>query len=52
MIHKLRNTPVREFIRAIEQDGFQYKKPSLESFTRKGVSNPLTPPFAKEDMSI
>lgn len=26
MIHKLRNTPVRALIRAIEQDGFQYKK--------------------------
>ena len=26
MIHKLRNTPVRELIRAIEEDGFQYKR--------------------------
>lgn len=23
MIHKLKNTPVRELIRALEQDGFQ-----------------------------
>jgi predicted RNA binding protein YcfA (HicA-like mRNA interferase family) len=26
MIHNLRNVPVRELIRALEQDGFQYKK--------------------------
>ena len=26
MIHKLKNTPVRVLIRALEQDGFQYKK--------------------------
>jgi len=26
MIHKLKNTPVRILIRALEQDGFQYKK--------------------------
>ncbi len=26
MIHKLKNTPVRELIRALEQDGFQYKR--------------------------
>ena len=26
MIHKLKNIPVRELIRALEQDGFQYKK--------------------------
>jgi len=26
MIHKLRNVPVREMIRALEQDGFQYKR--------------------------
>lgn len=26
MIHYLKNTPVRELIRALEQDGFQYKK--------------------------
>ena len=26
MINKLRNTPVRELIRALEQDGFQYKR--------------------------
>jgi predicted RNA binding protein YcfA (HicA-like mRNA interferase family) len=26
MTHKLRNTSVRELIRALEQDGFQYKR--------------------------
>jgi predicted RNA binding protein YcfA (HicA-like mRNA interferase family) len=26
MIHRLKNTSVREFIRALEQDGFQYRK--------------------------
>ena len=26
MIHKLKNTSVRELIRALEQDGFQYKR--------------------------
>ena len=26
MIHELKNTAVRELIRAIEQDGFQYKR--------------------------
>ena len=26
MIHKLKNTPVRELIRALVQDGFQYKR--------------------------
>jgi predicted RNA binding protein YcfA (HicA-like mRNA interferase family) len=26
MIHTLKNIPVREFIRALELDGFQYKK--------------------------
>jgi predicted RNA binding protein YcfA (HicA-like mRNA interferase family) len=26
MIHKLRNVPVKELIRALEQDGFQYKR--------------------------
>ncbi len=26
MIHKLKNTPVRELIRALDQDGFQYKR--------------------------
>ena len=26
MISKLRNTPVRELIRALEQDGFQYRR--------------------------
>jgi predicted RNA binding protein YcfA (HicA-like mRNA interferase family) len=26
MIHKLTNTPVRELIRALNQDGFEYKR--------------------------
>lgn len=26
MIHKLKNTPVRELIRALEQDGFLYRR--------------------------
>ncbi len=26
MIHKLKNVPVRELLRALEQDGFQYRK--------------------------
>ena len=26
MIYKLKNTPVRELIRALEQDGFQYRR--------------------------
>jgi len=26
MIYKLRNAPVRKLIRALEQDGFQYKR--------------------------
>ncbi|MCP5003963.1 MAG: addiction module toxin, HicA family [Planctomycetes bacterium] len=26
MIHILKNIPVREFIRALEKDGFQYKR--------------------------
>lgn len=26
MIYKLRNVPVRELIRALEQDGFRYKR--------------------------
>ncbi|OEU62677.1 MAG: hypothetical protein BBJ57_03080 [Desulfobacterales bacterium PC51MH44] len=26
MIHHLKNTPVRKLIRALEQDGFQYRK--------------------------
>lgn len=26
MIHKLKNTPVRELIKALEQDGFEYKR--------------------------
>lgn len=26
MVYKLKNTPVRELIRALEQDGFQYKR--------------------------
>jgi predicted RNA binding protein YcfA (HicA-like mRNA interferase family) len=26
MIRKLKNTPVRDLIRALEQDGFQYRK--------------------------
>jgi len=26
MIHRLKNTPVREFIKALEQDGFGYKR--------------------------
>jgi predicted RNA binding protein YcfA (HicA-like mRNA interferase family) len=26
MIYKLKNTPVRELIRAFEQDGFQYRR--------------------------
>jgi predicted RNA binding protein YcfA (HicA-like mRNA interferase family) len=26
MIHKLKNTPVRELIRALKHDGFQYKR--------------------------
>jgi predicted RNA binding protein YcfA (HicA-like mRNA interferase family) len=26
MIQKLKNTPVRELIRALEQDGFSYKR--------------------------
>jgi len=26
IIHKLKNTPVRKLIRALEQDGFQYKR--------------------------
>jgi predicted RNA binding protein YcfA (HicA-like mRNA interferase family) len=26
MIHKLKNTPVRELIRALEQDGFYYRR--------------------------
>ncbi|MFQ5965331.1 MAG: type II toxin-antitoxin system HicA family toxin [Candidatus Scalinduaceae bacterium] len=26
MIHRLKNTPVRELIRALEQDGFRYKR--------------------------
>ena len=26
MIHKLKNTPVRVLIKALQQDGFQYKK--------------------------
>lgn len=26
MIHRLENTPVRQLIQALEQDGFQYKK--------------------------
>ena len=25
MIHKLKNTPIRKLIRALEQDGFRYK---------------------------
>jgi predicted RNA binding protein YcfA (HicA-like mRNA interferase family) len=26
MIHKLKNVPVRELLRALEQDGFEYRK--------------------------
>jgi predicted RNA binding protein YcfA (HicA-like mRNA interferase family) len=26
MIHKLKNTPVRELIKALEKDGFEYKR--------------------------
>jgi len=26
MIHKLKNIPVRDLLRALEQDGFQYRK--------------------------
>ena len=26
MIHKLKNTPVRDLIRALEQDGFEYRR--------------------------
>jgi len=26
MIHKLRNAPVRDLIRALEQDGFEYRR--------------------------
>jgi predicted RNA binding protein YcfA (HicA-like mRNA interferase family) len=26
MIHKLKNTPVRDLLQALEQDGFQYRK--------------------------
>jgi predicted RNA binding protein YcfA (HicA-like mRNA interferase family) len=26
MIHKLKNTPVRELIKALEQDGFRYRR--------------------------
>jgi len=26
MIHKLKNTPIRELIRALEKDGFKYKR--------------------------
>lgn len=26
MIHELKNTPVRKLLRALEQDGFQYRK--------------------------
>ena len=30
MINKLKNTPVRDLIRALEQDGFQYKRRKKE----------------------
>jgi len=26
MIHRLKNTPIKELIRALEKDGFQYKR--------------------------
>jgi predicted RNA binding protein YcfA (HicA-like mRNA interferase family) len=34
MIHKLKNTSVRELIRALEKDGFQYKdEKAVREFT-------------------
>ncbi|MBW1717833.1 MAG: type II toxin-antitoxin system HicA family toxin [Deltaproteobacteria bacterium] len=37
MINKLKNTPIRDLIRALEQDGFQYTR-------RKGSQRVYRPP--------